>query len=99
MASKMGRWTAQYVLLLLASIITTSALAYSSASIHNRTDVTASGWLTYPGCKGEGYCVAPGATWTSPGFRGGCLISRITMNKAGKPVTDYTSSGTATAAS
>jgi hypothetical protein len=70
------------------------ALAYTSASIQNKTDVTASGSITYPGCRGETYSVAPGATWTSPGFRGGCLISRITLNKAGKPVTDYTSSGT-----
>ncbi len=88
------RWTAMYLFLLLAMATSTGAWAYSSATTHNRTDVTASGWMTYPGCKGEGYSVAPCATWTSPCFRGGCLISRITMNKAGKPVTDYTSSGT-----
>ncbi len=94
MLSRLFRQTAVLFLLALSLAATTSAQAYTSASIQNKTDVTASGSITYPGCRGETYSVAPGATWTSPGFRGGCLISRITLNKAGKPVTDYTSSGT-----
>ena len=88
-----GKHLTKAVILVAAGLAASGASAYDRVTITNRTEVNATGTTHFAACRSEDYSVAPGKTWTGGG-RGLCLLTKITMKPAGKPVTEYTSSGT-----
>lgn len=86
----------------VASLFTTSALAYDRATIYNKALVPANVTVNYAACKHDSFQI-PAATKngaagkaTAPTRRGGCLITSITGSLVGKtyPIATYSSSGT-----
>jgi hypothetical protein len=90
------------IVVILASFVTASALAYPSATVFNNAPVPANVSVNYAACKSDSFTVPARnlvdgvGKATASSNRGGCLITSINATFVGKPwtVTRYTSTGT-----
>ena len=90
------------VAFVVASLFTSSALAYDRATVYNKATVPATVTVNYAACKHDTFQVPAGnkkgdpGKATAPTRRGGCLITSITGSLVGRsyPVATYSSSGT-----